>query len=205
MCNFTLTNIDNVSEVVMGYPTENGNINVTLIDGAPLPFNHNYTMNITACNVNSCTPYQGSITISEWPAHICNLHIIIVVFKIISTIIFYNVSLSVTHDLQQAFVNSRSSPGSINVTGLFAENSNAMGYFLIVYNEIGLPEHFEAVIRHSNNIVLHTNVSNIMKGNFSIAMFDIEGKDGLPNTQAAICSSAEVLDGSDRPQSTYKY
>ena len=97
-------------------------------------------------------------------------------------------------------MNNGSNPGSINVSGVFAENSNAMGYFLIVYNEIGLPEHFEAVIRHLNEVVLPTNVRNITKGNFGIAMYDIEGKDGLPNTQAAIYSSAEVLDGCDRPQ-----
>lgn len=45
---------------------ENGNINVTLVDGKPLPFIRNYTLNITACNVKGCTPYEGNITISEW-------------------------------------------------------------------------------------------------------------------------------------------
>ena len=89
MCNFTLTNIDDVSKVVVGYPMENGNINVTLIDGAPLPFSYNYTMNITACNVNSCTPYQGSITISEWPAYTNCIYNII----LISIITFFTMYL----------------------------------------------------------------------------------------------------------------
>ena len=116
----------------------------------------------------------------------------------------YNFSLqflSGTHDLQQAYVKECACSGSINVTGVFADNSNAMGYFLIVYSETGIPEHFEAVVGHQNESI---NVGNLPKGNFRIAMFDI-GKDGLPKTQAAIYSSAKILDGSDGLQGTYQY
>ena len=109
-------------------------------------------------------------------------------------------SSSDTNDLQQAHTNNGFSSGIINITGIFAENSEAMGYFVILYNESGIPEHFEAVTGPLINSELFTSISNVPKGKFDIAMFDIEGKDGLPNTLAAIRSSVEILDGSDGPQ-----
>lgn len=88
----------------------------------------------------------------------------------------------------------------MNITGIFAQNSEAMGYFLILYSEGGIPEHFEAVTRFPLMLMLFTSVSNMALGNYSIAMFDIEGNNGLPSTRAAINSSVEILDGSNRPQ-----
>ena len=110
------------------------------------------------------------------------------------------ISLSDTNDLQQAHINDCSSSGTINITGIFAENSDAMGYFVILCNESGIPEDFQAVIGPLSNYELFTSISNVPKGNFIVDMFDIEGENGLPSTLAAIQLSVEVLDGSDEPQ-----
>lgn len=64
-CNFIFANTADGEIVAVGYPMDNRKIGVTLTDGAPLPFGHNYTMYIIACNVNSCVGYKGNITLSE--------------------------------------------------------------------------------------------------------------------------------------------
>ena len=62
---FTFTLDDNrINEVFTGFPVEDG-INVTLGNSTSLPFNHIYTVNITAHNVAGTTNYTGNFSLSE--------------------------------------------------------------------------------------------------------------------------------------------
>ena len=106
-----------------------------------------------------------------------------------------------THNLQAALVDDCSSPGAINVTGIFAKNSTAMGYFVIVSSsDNNKPEQFVAVVGPTHDVLgLTDRISNLSKGVCLIALYDIEG-DGLPNTAVSIHSSVEISDGSSTGQ-----
>lgn len=107
--------------------------------------------------------------------------------------------ISDTHDLQEGYAKS-CHPGVINITGVFAENSDAGGLFIIVLSDkSGTPEHFEAATRTSSEPELSTSVRNISRGTNSVIMFDI-GADGLPDSRAAINLPVEVLHGSNGSQ-----
>ena len=98
-----------------------------------------------------------------------------------------------TYDLQGAYITSNGS-GTINITGVFVNNSLARGYFVVDINENGNPEQFVAVIDHITKNQISSLLTHASKGAHRIVIFDIEA-DGFPGETAAVDSLVIVTRG----------
>ena len=102
-------------------------------------------------------------------------------------------------DIQTATVNSYS-PGTVNVSCMFAKNSRALGCLVILHPQNVSQSEMFAYAARDNSSAPTANISipGVPKGSHTLLVFDGE-QNGLLSTRAAAVQNATVEEGGPEP------